>query len=355
MAICGTCGATVSGPPGAVACKYCGARVDIPLVEPPPQPPPDPRPAVRDEIEADPFVPRYTPPGSNPTGIIIGVSIASFVFLAIVAGALAESKHKAKAKVEGSHLVATAAPAKTAAAPPRFTTLARTATVTSSTGAVPFTEKTCDMRVWPVDRSDECRVWLSCGKLRVYGSAHNWIKCGPSTGAPSFVADPDPTTTDGDAQLHADFVANTATLSDSDLAGDSYSVSFALAPTTAPQPQGPPDFDPVTLNLAVTSKVGGVPFSGSRCSLTISALQDPDLCRAVLLCDGRTIYGSRTSTTRCEADDKGPVMLLDYQPTPKDNDAKLLGNLRRGDVQLADTTRSGNSYLVTFKVKKQGS
>jgi hypothetical protein len=123
-------------------------------------------------------------------------------------------------------------------------------------GVPPFSYKTCDMRIWPRGSAD-CRVWIVCGSLRVYGSATSWAKCGGTgdggTNEPTFVADPDPTPQDGDAQLHVDLTANTATLSDINLASESYAVTFRLEPTTAAVPTIVSAFDSATFNLNVTS------------------------------------------------------------------------------------------------------
>jgi len=345
----------VSGTPGVVACKYCGGRVDIPIGGPAPRPPP-PIDVDEPRIDADPFRPKSSE--GNNAGAAVGIGVAVVFVVAVVGGVVAEKHKKSKSKFDdrGKKSTSIASPQSTPNVwqPPRFEPIARKATVATKRGDLPFrdTDTTCDMRISPLPTSGHCRVWLTCGTTRVYGSSTSWIQCSPATGAPTSLVDPETTPDDGDAQLNVDLVKNTATFGDTNLAGVSYSATFTLQPTTDPPPPAPPAFSNAYYTATVTSRAGTPPFSASSCSIKVSPLPNPDLCRVWVTCNGKRVYGSDSSTTQCEASDQGPALLNDWKPSTKDNDAQLQADFRRGTAVLADTDRSGNTYVVTFKVTK---
>jgi hypothetical protein len=350
---CPACGATVFGSPGVVPCTYCGGRVDIPAGGAPAWRPPTDAPLRKDDIDVLEMREVRRSSDGNGGAPFIAIGIVGALVLAAIAGGIAESSkhHKKKSKYSSSRTSSTHKQASVFQ-PPRFEPIARKATLTNATGALPFSGKTCDVRISPLQRSDECRVWITCGSLRVYGGANSWVKCGPSGGTPTFVADLEPTLQDGDAQLHLDLPKGTATLSDTSLAGDSYMATFRLDPTTDAPPPAPPTFTAVTRTVTVTSKIGSAPMTSPACELRISPLPDPDFCRVWLTCGGKRVYGSNTSTTRCEASNDGPVILNDWQPSTRDRDAKLQANLMLGVGALGDTTSSGDAYLVKFRSSK---
>jgi len=355
FAKCAKCGATTFGASGVHACKYCGSPVEISATASGWRPPQD-DPFADYDPELLAMREKVTAGNTNVAlPLVIGI-VVMFVFVAIAIAAGESKRHKSQSKYTSRGTTA-ASPTSTWATstvykPPRFLPIARKATVVAQHGALPFSGTTCDLRVWALDSPKYCRAWVTCGSLRVYGSADSWLTCGPTGAAATWLSDKDPTFKDADPQLQVDLALGTATLADTSLAGDSYSVSFGLTSTTDPPPPAPPTFDTVTRTATVTSAKGAIPFSSSTCLLSVSPLPNPDRCNVLLTCGSKRVYGSPTSTTRCEASNAGPMLLTDWKPTPKDNDAKLQADLARGVLALADETRSGDTYLVTFKLTK---
>lgn len=356
---CNQCGATNHGPSGPMACHYCGARVDIPFAAAAPPPRTyDDKPLRSDDVDVLELRESAASNSGNNVGAIIGVSVG-LVFVAVVVAGAVESKHHKKAEKSKSSSTSSYTKGSTAStspisvyAPARFQPIARKATVTKKQGDLPFAESTCDMRISPLPTSDCCRVWLTCGSTRVYGSASSYIQCTPAGGVPTSLVDPETTPDDGDAQLNVDLGKATATFADTNIAGTSYSASFKLEPTTDPPPPAAPAFDPVTFTANVTSKTGSPPFTGSSCTIKVTTLPNPDLCRVWVTCGGKRVYGSNSSTTRCEASAQGPALLNDWKPSSQDNDAELQADFLHGTAVLADTDKRGRPYVVTFKVTR---
>jgi len=111
--------------------------------------------------------------------------------------------------------------------PPATKLATRKALVTSSTGTLPFTDKTCTLDVFQL-KPGSCRALVTCGDKRVYGSATSHIDCDASGTDVHSLEDPDPTYVDYDPILHADFHKGTATLADETRAGQTYAVEFRL-------------------------------------------------------------------------------------------------------------------------------
>ncbi len=123
---CGNCGAPVHGPPGVMACPYCGFRVDMPMTAPEPRrmlPEEDPEERARarrhDSYEEDDEGESRTESSSN-TGAIVGAAVAVGL-LAVVMGAVFSRSHKKTSKDERkSAAIATTTTSKRTASPPPY-------------------------------------------------------------------------------------------------------------------------------------------------------------------------------------------------------------------------------------------
>lgn len=121
---CGNCGGPVKGEPGAMACPYCGMRVDIPL-----------GPAQRNEthvVEQTAAARRHdsyeeddepqrtsSPPGSSSTGAPIVIAVVAVVAVVFIAAIAAATKSKSKSKKdEGRKATAAATTTTTTAKKP---------------------------------------------------------------------------------------------------------------------------------------------------------------------------------------------------------------------------------------------
>jgi hypothetical protein len=115
--------------------------------------------------------------------------------------------------------------------PPFPNVIHEKATLTSSTGVLPWKSKTCDLAVSPGWKTYSCYVHIACDapSLAFGGSSGNGAEsCAMKNGRPATVADVEPTGKDGDPRLSFDLDAKTMTLGDDNDDGTTYSASFKL-------------------------------------------------------------------------------------------------------------------------------
>jgi hypothetical protein len=114
--------------------------------------------------------------------------------------------------------------------PPFDVVVKSTATLTSSKGTLPFTGKTCELRISPGWRDSNCQVRLECNKKLVYGVGNvgGWNYCALANSVPVSFSDTKPTTKDNDPELTVDLNAKTAVFADELANGSTYSATFTL-------------------------------------------------------------------------------------------------------------------------------
>ncbi len=115
--------------------------------------------------------------------------------------------------------------------PPFAAVVTSKATLTSSKGTLPFTGKTCELRISPGWRDSNCQVRLECNKKLVYPATNNvggWNHCALTNSMPVSFADTKPTPKDTDPALSVDLTAKTMVLADELPNGSTYNATFTL-------------------------------------------------------------------------------------------------------------------------------
>jgi hypothetical protein len=113
--------------------------------------------------------------------------------------------------------------------PPFGVVVTAKATLTSSKGTLPFTGKTCELRISPGWTDYNCQVRLECNSKLLYGTGTSgWNHCLLSSGAPVSFTDAAPSTKDNDPELSVDLNAKTAVFADELANGSTYSANFTL-------------------------------------------------------------------------------------------------------------------------------
>lgn len=137
---------------------------------------------------------------------------------------------RVKIALDSVRAVRSGKPLFEAAIPPFPSVIKSKAALASSKGALPFTGKSCELRISPGMSTHNCIVRLECNAKIVFGlNDTGWEDCTlDASGAPVAVSDTKPTPQDHDPELTVDMNAKTAVLADELANGTSYSASFTL-------------------------------------------------------------------------------------------------------------------------------